>query len=96
MIAIPALARTRGPNRSEAAPLNGATMAIVIGTGVSSRPASIGEKPRALLEQERQQERGREQAGERHDDAGQAGREGTDPEQGQVDHRLDGRAARRR
>ena len=45
MIAMPALASTRGPKRSEAAPLNGATRAIVIGTGVSSRPASIGEKP---------------------------------------------------
>ncbi len=46
MMAIPALARNRGPKRSEAAPLKGATRAIVIGTGVSSRPASIGEKPR--------------------------------------------------
>ena len=43
---IPALARTRGPKWSEATPLRGATRAIVIGTGVSSRPASIGEKPR--------------------------------------------------
>ena len=47
MMAIPALARTRGPKRSEAAPLKGATRAIVIGTGVSSRPASMGEKPRS-------------------------------------------------
>ena len=45
MIAMPALARIRGPKRSEAAPLKGATSAIVIGTGVSRRPASIGEKP---------------------------------------------------
>ena len=46
MIAIPALARMRGPKRSEATPLKGATTAMVIGTGVSSRPASMGEKPR--------------------------------------------------
>ena len=47
MIAIPAVAGSRGPRRSETAPLSGATIAIVIGTGVRSNPASIGEKPRA-------------------------------------------------
>ena len=43
MTAMPVLARIRGPNRSDAAPLKGATIAIVIGTGVISRPASMGE-----------------------------------------------------
>ncbi len=42
MIAIPMLAGTRDPMRSESAPLNGATIAPITGTGVSRRPASIG------------------------------------------------------